>query len=224
MSTASDSAASQEPPLLERLPSGRHRLTRAAVVASQRGRILWATAAAVADKGYSPTTVADIVERAGVSRKTFYELFPDKEAAFLAAFDTGVEVLLGRMVEAAEELPADADWRASVRSDLETYLKVLSEEPGFAWALHVEVMGAGPAALVRRAEVLALFTERTRRSHQLARKEDPGLPPLSDELFALHTGGMDELVRDCLRTRGAKALPKLADPAVKATLDLFGDR
>src|SRR5215218_6805837 len=76
------------------LPRGPHHLARDEVMASQRGRMLDAMAQVVAEKGYGAATVADVIERAGVSRKTFYEHFRDKEACFLAAFDTGVEILL----------------------------------------------------------------------------------------------------------------------------------
>lgn len=208
-------------PGAHRLPSGRHRLTRDAVTASQRGRLLFAVAQTVAERGYGGTTVAHVVERAGVSRSTFYEQFPDKEAAFLVAYDTGVEILLGRIRDAADEL-GDADWRAHVRSDLTSYMEVLAADPAFAWAMHVEVLAAGPAALERRAAIFAMFTERTRRVHELARREQPSLPPIPAEAFALHTGGIDELVRECLRTRGAHALPELAEPAAQVTFALFG--
>lgn len=177
-------------------------------------------ATAVAEKGYAATTVADVVARAGVSRRTFYEQFPDKEACFLAAYGTGVEVVLGRLAEAASALTED-DWRGRVRSGLETYMQVLAEEPGFARALHVEVLSAGQAALERRAATFAFFSARTRRLHELARATEP-LPALPDEAFLLHTGGTDELIRECLRTRGAGALPELAGPTVAATIALFG--
>ena len=59
----------------------------------------------VAEKGYPATTVADVVERAGVSRRTFYEQFQDKEACFLAAYDVGLAVVLGRIQAAVEGIP-----------------------------------------------------------------------------------------------------------------------
>jgi AcrR family transcriptional regulator len=211
-------------PPLDRLPSGRHRLTREAVIESQRGRLLFAIAQVVAEKGYAATTVADIVNRASVSRSTFYEQFPDKEACFLAMFNFGVELVLGQMREAREQLGPDQDWRDHVRSDLITYLNVLAAEPAFAWALHVEVLAAGPAALERRAQIFALFTARTRRIHELARSADPSQVKLPPEVFELHTGGMDELVRERLRTRGVPGLTDLAEPAVAATLAMLGDR
>src|SRR6195256_1200113 len=82
-----------EPEVVQQLPRGRHRLSRDQVLASQRGRMLAAMAEAVAEKGYVGTAVADVIERAGVSRETFYEHFSSKEDCFLAAYDTGVEAL-----------------------------------------------------------------------------------------------------------------------------------
>jgi AcrR family transcriptional regulator len=204
----------------DRLPSGRHRLSVEAVRASQRGRLLWAIVQAVAEKGYSATTVADIVERANVSRTTFYQQFDDKEDCFLAAFDFGVEFVLTQMRAAWEALGEVADWREHTRSDLSTYLETLAAEPAFALALHVEVFGAGVAALDRRAQILELFTER--RIHQQARNVDDGVPERPLELFRLHTGGIDELIRQHLRTHGAASLPQLTEPLVAATFALFG--
>jgi AcrR family transcriptional regulator len=211
-------------PPLDRLPSGRHRLTRAAVVQSQRGRLLFAIAQVVAEKGYAAATVADIVDRASVSRSTFYEQFEDKEACFLAAFNFAVEYVLGQMREAWEAAGGGeaGSWRDRVRSDLTTYLDVLSSEPAFARALHLESLAAGPATLERRAQMLALFSDRTRRLHELAREHDPALAPLPELAFLLHTGGLDELIREHVRTAGAETLSALSDDAVAVTFALFG--
>lgn len=211
-------------PPLDRLPSGRHRLTRAAVAQSQRGRLLFAIAQVVAEKGYAAVTVADIVDRASVSRSTFYEQFEDKEACFLAAFNFAVEYVLGQMRDAWEAGGGGGGgtWRDHVRSDLATYLDVLASEPAFARALHLESLAAGPATLERRAQMLALFSDRARRLHALAREQEPALAPLPDTAFLIHTGGLDELVRDWLRTRSAETLPELTDDALAATFALFG--
>ena len=208
-------------PALDRLPSGRHRLSVEAVRESQRGRLLWAIVQAVADKGYAATTVADIVERANVSRTTFYQQFQDKESCFLASFDFGVEFVLVQMRAAWEGLAAHGDWHQHTRSDLTTYLQTLAAEPAFAIALHVEVFGAGAAAVDRRSQILALFTERTRRIHEQARRANPEIPELPLEVFKLHTGGLDELIREHLRTRGADSLPELTEPLLAATFSLF---
>jgi AcrR family transcriptional regulator len=191
------------------------------VADSQRGRLLFAMVEVVAEKGYAATTVADVVEHAGVSRRTFYEQYPSKEACFLAAYDTGIEILLGRLRDAQAAL-GDIDWRARVRSDLETHLDLLAAQPSFARALHLEILGAGPAALERRAQIFGIFAERSRGAYVMARIEDPSRPELPDEVFSFQIGGLDELVRECLRTRGAAALPEVADAAVESTIALLG--
>lgn len=210
-------------PPLDRLPSGRHRLSREAVKQSQRGRLLFAIAQVVAERGYAAATVADIVDRASVSRSTFYEQFPDKQACFIAAFDYGVEFVLERMQQAWDALDS-ADWREHVRSDLQTLLTVLAREPAFARALHVEVLAAGPVALQHRADILAMFSERIRGVHAGARAENPSLPELPPAAFALHSGGVDELIRSRLLADPDADLTELIEPVVRATLVLLGDR
>ena len=207
-----------------RLPSGRHGLTREAVQASQRGRLVEAMAQVVADKGYAATTVADVVERAGVSRRTFYEQFTDKEACFLAAYDVGLAVVLGRIAETAGGAGPAAGWRDRARAGVEAFLGLLAAEPAFARALQVEILTAGPAALQRRAGMLATFSGVWRGVYEAARAEDPALPVLPDEVFAVLTAGFEELIRDCIRTHGPGALPSLAEPILRTVFAVFGGR
>ena len=210
-----------QPPTTNRLPSGRHGLSREAVVASQRARLIDAMAQVVAEKGYAATTVADVVERAGVSRRTFYEQFDDKEACFLAAYDAGLAAVLGR-VGVAVEVNATAGWRDRARVGVEAFLALLASQPAFAQALQVEVLTAGPAALDRRAGMLVMFSGIWRNLHERARAEEPALPALPDEVFTILSAGLEELVRDCIRTRGPAALPDLADPILRTVFAIFG--
>src|SRR3954451_5288435 len=98
----------------------------AAVAANQRARLLDAMTRVVVRKGYARTTVADVVEVAGVSRRTFYEQFVDKEACFLAAYETCSTVVMNDMAEAVRAVPT-AGWRARLHCALETYTQALSE-------------------------------------------------------------------------------------------------
>jgi AcrR family transcriptional regulator len=125
------------------LPRGPHRLAREEVLASQRGRLLDAIAEVVSERGYGAATVADVIEHAGVSRKTFYEHFRDKEQCFLAAYDAGVEVLMATMRAAADPIAA--------------YLETLAAEPAFARTFLIEIAAAGPRALARRRDVHDAF-------------------------------------------------------------------
>ena len=62
-------------------------LTQAEVAEIQRGRIIAATVEAAAEVGYQGLSVAAIISRARLSRKTFYESFSDREDCFLATFE-----------------------------------------------------------------------------------------------------------------------------------------
>jgi AcrR family transcriptional regulator len=154
-----------------------------------------AMAQTVAAKGYAATTVADVVARAGVSRKTFYEHFGDREECFLAAYDAAVDVLFGAVAEhvAAGE-PAGADWRARVRAGVLAYLEALASEPAFARTFLVEVRVAGPRAQARRAAVHARFVDFLRSQAALARSDHPWLPDVPDPVYAAIVGGVDEVV------------------------------
>ena len=177
------------------LPRGPHSLTRDEVLASQRGRMIAAMAETVAAKGYAATTVADVVARAGVSRKTFYEHFADREECFLAAYDAAVDALFGAVAErvAAGE-PAGDDWRARVCAGVRAYLEALASEPAFARTFLVEVRVAGPRAQARRAQVHDRFVEFLRSQSTLARQDHPWLPAVPDTVYAAIVGGMDEVV------------------------------
>jgi AcrR family transcriptional regulator len=140
-----------------RLPRGRHRLSRAQVVASQRGRMLEAMARAVAEQGYAETSVADVLSRAGVSRETFYEQFHDKEDCFLVAYGACVDQLLETMTAAAEAPTADPLTRFD--RALKAYLETMAGEGTLARVFLIEVYGAGPAATARRVEVFERFVD-----------------------------------------------------------------
>lgn len=117
--------------------------------------MLAAMAEAVAERGYVATPVADVIRRAGVSRGTFYEQFGDKEDCFLAAFDYVVHELTARMVAAVgrPEGRSPDDGLARLDRALAVYLDVLARERVLARTFLIEVYGAGPAALRRRAAV-----------------------------------------------------------------------
>jgi AcrR family transcriptional regulator len=136
--------------VVAQLPRGRHGLTREHVESDQRLRILVGMAEAMRAKGYVGTPVADIIKRAGVSRETFYHLYHDKLASFLAAFDLVGAILLDRLGTALDGPgePIDRLERA-----VDAYLDSLASEPGFARLFLVEVHAAGPEAMTRRTVI-----------------------------------------------------------------------
>jgi AcrR family transcriptional regulator len=141
----------------EQLPRGRHRLTREAVERSQRERALRAMIEAVADRGYAETRVVDVIERAGVSRKTFYELFGDKEDCFLGAYDEA-SARLYAVTEEAFERAASESWPERIRAGVTALVELLASDQALARFAVIEVLAAGPKALARRDAAIRQFT------------------------------------------------------------------
>lgn len=112
------------------------------------------------EQGYVATSVADVLKRAGVSRETFYQLYPSKQACFLDAFDVAADVLLGQLrgalaTDHGDDVgpPGPSDVGATFEHVLTAYLAALADQPAYARLFLVEVNAAGPEAMQRRAAV-----------------------------------------------------------------------
>jgi AcrR family transcriptional regulator len=158
----------------KQLPRGRHGLSREKVVESQRARIIQSMVRAVAERGYQGTRVVDVVEGAGVSRATFYDLFDDVEDCFLAAHDY-VTARLFETASAAFNREPDAPWADRIRSGMAAFLESLADWPEGARFAIVEVLAAGPQALVRRDAALRQFSEFVEAGRNQSSNELPGM-------------------------------------------------
>jgi AcrR family transcriptional regulator len=150
---------------------------RSRVSEIQRQRLLGAMAEVTAERGVGSVTVAHIVGRSGVSRRTFYELFTDREDCLLAALDQAVARA------SAVVLPAYAGerrWRERVRAALGALLAFFDQEPSMARLCVVESLGAGPGALERRTGIVQILIRAIDEGRGEAR---PGkdAPPLTGE-------------------------------------------
>jgi AcrR family transcriptional regulator len=201
------------------LPRGRHAAPREVVAESQRERLLVAMADATAAKGYAHVAVADVIERAGVSRRSFYEHFANKEECFLAAYDAGVELILAAIDEAIRD--AAPDPVAIARAGTSAYLETLAANPAFARTFLVEVLGAGPEALARRDAVHERFAERLAQSYRAIAQASGGLAEPPPYVFRAAVGAIHELVTDRLLKEGAAALPDLLGPILDIELRLL---
>jgi AcrR family transcriptional regulator len=154
-----------------------HDLGRERVIEIQRARILAAMVEECAERGSGNVTVAHIVARAGVSRRTFYELFSDREACFLGAFDEAVTRASRYVLDGYDP---SARWAGRLRTALTGLLTFLTYERGAGQLLIVGSLGAGASALEHRrrvlAEMIALVDEGRMES-----KAGPELPPLTAE-------------------------------------------
>ena len=156
-------------------------------MANQRERILSAVGDVASVAGYSDMTVEGVIVTAGVSRRTFYEHFKNKDDAFLAAFDAVLEQVFAAVREAyRREQRAEARLSAA----LATFLGFFAREPGFARMCIVEALAAGPEAVERRNAAMANFA---RIIDENARELDSPLEP--PELAAeTIVGGIYEVI------------------------------
>jgi AcrR family transcriptional regulator len=215
-------SASPQTDILAVLPRGRHAAPRDVVRQTQRARMLDAMVQSVAEKGYARVAVADVVERAGVSRKTFYEQFANKEECFLAAYDDGVDRLLAAIDAALATLAPD--WLAAARRAVEVYLDAMAASPAFARAFLIEALGAGPVALARRRAVQDRFAAQLEAVHRRARADIPEIPEVPPHTFQAVVGAVNELVTAHVLERGADTLPELTDAILDVHLALLVGR
>ena len=166
--------------------------------------------------------VADVIERAGVSRKTFYEQFSNKDDCFLAAYDATVDELLATIDEALEAFAPD--WLAAQGAAVLAYLEALAASPEFARAFLIEVLGAGPEALSRRAAVQDRFAAQLRDVHRRARADIPEIPEVPPHTFRAAVGAVNELVTAHVLEHGAQTLPELAGAVLDVQLALLVGR
>lgn len=195
---------------------------RATPAALVRARIFDAIARAVAEKGYAATTVADVTARARVSRRTFYELFSDKEECFLLAYESAAQTTLAEIAQATARVPAE-DWRARLHVALETYVGILAEDPDLAQVTLLDILGAGPRALTLREGILARYTDMYR---VLARQASAAgaLGPVPDEFLRGLVGAIAEIVQQEIHAGRVQELPPLLPTLVEFALAVLGGR
>lgn len=172
-----------------KFPSGARKLPSDLVSAVQRERLIAAMLRASAELGYRQATVQDVIDRAGVSRPTFYEHFSNKEDCFLAAFDTTAARLRERIDRAAAK--GGDNWRDRLRLSLEELLRFVAGEPDAARALIVEARAASAEALLRRDGLLDYFAGAI---DGLVREHLPSSPNHSEITAAGVVGGVEALL------------------------------
>ena len=205
--------AEDYPPELARLPPGRHGLPREFVVHNQRERLIAGLAEAIAENGYSGTTIAHITRHAAVSRRTFYEHFSSKDECFVAAYDTVMVELRDRVSAAFEG--AD-DWPHAVKAGIGAMLEFLAAEPSLARLCMVEALVAGPVVVERYDAAIQSFVpyfqsgREGRPPEVLAR-----LSPTTEEALV---GGMVSLISRRIIAGKAEELEELLPDLVEFTL------
>jgi AcrR family transcriptional regulator len=174
-------------------------------------RILRALAAVIAEKGYPETTVADVVERAKTSQRTFYEHFTNKEAATVAALDSGSAQMLAAALPAFRRAN---DWAHAVRGTQEEMFTFGVQEPEYARLGAVEMYAAGKRALEQREVV----TEGMEGLLAPGYKLKPETLPIASEAIG---GALYTVFYDHVKQKGPERLAEMVPLAVYVTLAPF---
>jgi AcrR family transcriptional regulator len=143
------------------LPRGPHSLTREEVANNQRLRLQEAMIDAISEKGYAATTVSDVIRRAGVSRKAFYEHFTNKQECFLATYDAIAAVGKRSVAIAFRRAQGLPD---SVQAALGELIELAIGRPQALRVLMVEIGAAGPAGIERREQLAVRYEDVLRDS------------------------------------------------------------
>jgi AcrR family transcriptional regulator len=122
--------------------------------AERRTRLVQACLEVVAAEGILGTSAERVCAEAQLTKRYFYESFPDRDALLLAAADEMFATLRERM---EQELPRNRSRRERTHAMLTVLIDTLSEDPRLA-RLYVESPG-NPVLQARREQAITSFTE-----------------------------------------------------------------
>ena len=194
--------------------------------AHRRGRILWALATCMADKGYQATTIADIARAGRVSKTIVYAHFQDKEHCLLELYSRATDRVLDTVRDAqAEALAAGLPWRERLRAGIGAYMAALAAGPAVAWAALVEVQAAGRSALALRRDVIDRYVDLiSDLAADLAEQHPDEVRPVPRGLVLAAVGGINEMMLARVERGEAALLPEDADLATAVVVGLLERR
>lgn len=175
-------------------------------IADARTRLLDGLAAVLNDKPYAEITVADIVAKARVSKRTFYEQFPSKETCLLTLGERlGNEVL----ALVAATYRHEAEWVDQLRNVTQVYLGCMASQPSVLRALYIDLPTLGPQGLALRRRITDQFSAFLVAQVELFRLTEPRKRPLTPAMAAAVVGGVNELILRAIEEGRTAELPSL---------------
>ncbi len=199
-------------PLYERLPRGPHRLNHRQVIRNQRARLHGAMVEAVAAGGYEGASIREVVALAGVSRRSFYELYANKQECFLATFDRIAARGVKRIRRAYSA--SDGDLEDRLRAAFGVFAEGVRGGWKDARLVIVEAQTTGPAGLERLRRTTATCERMLFSSFALS----PDAGPLPMPVIRGMVGGLHATMSMCLREGRPEQLPAVAEEMLRWTL------
>jgi AcrR family transcriptional regulator len=196
------------------VPLGRHGLAPDVVAAHQRERLFQATVELVPKRGYRNTSVDHLVKAARVGYVAFYDLFDDKEACFLAAFD---RIVAEAEEELAEAVEAEEEWPRQMAAGLGCLVDLIVAEPKRARIALIEVQAAGPRGYERYEQVVDRALPKLREGRALSEEATQ----LSQTLEEAVLGGVIWMVHQHLVGGGKGDTEALLEQSIQIALSPF---
>ena len=195
-----------------RLPRGRHGIPQTLVTANQRERLLNAATAIFAEQGYAALAVANVIERAGVSRGTFYEIFENKFACLLAAQGRAFDRLHTAIVTACS---AEREWPRGVAAGVAAALDFTAEFPDDSRLILASSHPSAEPQLAREGiSANEWLVDLLRNSSQ----QCPDARSPSDLTEQAAVGAAISIVGSCLASDRIGPLPELTTALVQIVL------
>ncbi|MFR9768191.1 TetR/AcrR family transcriptional regulator [Nocardia sp. SC052] len=182
-----------------------------------RRRLLDAMAAAVRERGYQDSTVADVVRYARTSRRTFYEHFTSKQDCFIALLSEHHKDMIQRIDAAVDPHMA---WRTQVRQAIEAWIRTAQQEPSLtlSWIRVVPALGDDTRQLQR--EVGESFVALIQKLADTPEFAAAGLQPPSRQVATILFGGFRELIATTVED--GDDIADIIDVAVESAIGLIG--
>ena len=175
-------------------------------------------AKSIQEKGYRDTTVADVVRIARTSRRNFYDHFADRDACFLALYDSTNEAMMEQIVAAVHP---DQPIEQQVDAAVDAYIENVSRQPALYASFVRELPGLGRAGAERGLATLERFAQLLVDLVESGRAVQPGLgaQPLAMDTAIIIVGGLRELaVISLQRGRDVRELRASAGTTIKSIL------
>jgi AcrR family transcriptional regulator len=178
----------------------------------RRARIVDAAVREIAEHGYDQVAESAIAERAGVTRRVFYDTFAGKEEALMWAYDVAAAYAVPQILRA---LRAEQEWERGAAAALTTYLAILDCDRAWALVCLRDVPAAGRRARAARDIVRAPIVD--------ALATQPALPGAGGVDIETMLTAIDAIAIDGLRHDGDQSLLERREELAAFALAPFSD-
>ncbi|MBI5926073.1 MAG: TetR/AcrR family transcriptional regulator [Aquabacterium sp.] len=177
-----------------------------AAATEHRQRLLDGLADALQTQAFAEITIADIVAKARVSKRTFYEQFASKEACLLALGERLCDQTLALI---AANYRFDEDWITQLRNVTHAYLSSLESQTAVMRAMYIELMTIGAEGLALRRRMGERFGQFLIMQVEAFRTVEPHKRPLTPTMATAVIGGINELILQAIERGEAHRLSEL---------------